>query len=75
MEIKTKEVKLRYIYADEGYVLTQAEDVELQNRVFTDYAILAVTDKESNWKEITQAEADAIKAEQERIANEQFKTE
>ena len=72
MEIKTKEVKLNYAYPEKGCLLTQAGDVEIQNRIFTDYAILAVNDDESNWKDITIEEADAIKAEQERIENEEM---
>lgn len=75
MEIKTKEVKLNYIYPEKGCLLTQSGDVDIQNRIFTDYAILAVNDNESNWKDITIEEADAIKAEQERLANEQSKNE
>lgn len=72
MEIKTKEVKLNYVYPEKGCLLTQSGDVEIQNRIFTDYAILAVNDNESNWKDITIEEADAIIAEQERLANEEM---
>jgi hypothetical protein len=56
-------------------MLTQAFEVEIANRVVSERVYLAVTDEPSNWKEITQAEADAIITEQERIANEQSKTE
>ena len=55
----------------EGYLLTQAsDDVEIQNRVFSDKVFLAVTDAPENWKEITIEEAEQIKAEQERLATE-----
>lgn len=73
MEIKTKKVELNYIYPEKGCLLTQAGDVDIQNRVFTDYAILAVNDDESNWKDITIEEAEAIIAEQDRIAEEETK--
>jgi hypothetical protein len=46
--------------------------VVIQNRIFTDCAILAVNDNKSNWKDITIEEADAIKAEQERLAQEEM---
>lgn len=64
-----EEFKVRVIMPSEGYLLTQAsDDVEIQNRVFSDKVFLAVTDSVDNWKEITIAEANAIKAEQELLA-------
>ena len=65
-----EEFKVRVIKPTEGYLLTQANDVEIINRVFSDKVFLAVTDSVDNWKEISIEEADAIKAEQERLANE-----
>lgn len=66
-----EEIKVRVIKPSEGYLLTQAsDDVEIQNRVISDKVFLAVTDAPENWKEITIEEADAIKAEQERLAAE-----
>ena len=70
-----EEIKVRVLIPSVGYMLTQAFDVEITNRVVSEKVYLAVTDEPSNWKEITIEEADAIKAEQERIANEQSKTE
>jgi hypothetical protein len=70
-----EEIKVRVLIPSEGYMLTQAFEVEISNRVVSDKVYLAVTDEPSNWKEITQEEAEAIKAEQERLANEQSKTE
>ena len=70
-----EEIKVRVLIPSEGYLLTQAFEVEIQNRVVSNKVYLAVTDEPSNWKEITQEEADAIKAEQERLAEEQSKTE
>lgn len=70
-----EEIKVRVLIPSKGYMLTQAFDVEIANRVVSDKVYLAVADEPSNWKEITIAEADEIKAEQERIANEQSKTE
>lgn len=70
-----EEIKVRVLIPSKGYMLTQAFDVEIANRVVSEKVYLAVTDEPSNWKDITIEEADAIKAEQERIANEQSKTE
>lgn len=70
-----EEIKVRVLIPSKGYMLTQAFDVEIANRVVSEKVYLAVTDSPSNWKEITQAEADVIIAEQERLAEEQSKTE
>ena len=70
-----EEIKVRVLIPSKGYMLTQAFDVEIANRVVSEKVYLAVTDEPSNWKEIPVEEADAIKAEQERLANEQSKTE
>lgn len=70
-----EEIKVRVLIPSKGYMLTQAFDVEITNRVVSEKVYLAVTDEPSNWKEITIEEADAIKAEQERLTEEQSKTE
>lgn len=70
-----EEIKVRVLIPSKGYMLTQAFDVEITNRVVSEKVYLAVTDYPSNWKEITIEEANNIKAEQERLANEQSKTE
>ena len=68
-----EEIKVRVLIPSKGYMLKQAFDVEITNRVVSEKVYLAVTDSPSNWKEITQAEGDAIKAEQERLAEESKK--
>lgn len=68
-----EEIKVRVLIPSKGYMLTQAFDVEITNRVVSEKVYLAVTDEPSNWKEITIEEADAIKAEQERLAEEESK--
>lgn len=52
----------------EGYTLTQSADVEVQNRILSKKVFLAVNDSPSNWKEITDAEADEIRIAQEEYA-------
>lgn len=54
---------------NEGCVLTQSADVELQNRVFSEEIWLAATDAPENWKDITIEEAEALKKQQEELAN------
>lgn len=75
MNIKTIDVKLHYITPKDGCYLTQSADVPNEKRIFSEWVWLANKGKESEWKNITIEEADAIKAEQERMANEQSKTE
>ena len=57
----------------EGYTLTQSKDVEVQDRILSKKIFLAVNDSPDNYKEITDKEADEIKAEQERLAEEERK--
>lgn len=78
MEIKVEEIivnRLRKL--PEGYFYTQSADVEIQDRILSDGPVwLSCNSTKDDWKIITQAEADQIIAEQERIANEeQSKTE
>jgi hypothetical protein len=72
MNITTKEVKLHYLTPEGGCYLTQSADVPNEKRIFSEGVWLANKGKESEWKNITQAEADAIKAEQERLAQEEM---
>lgn len=57
----------------EGYTLTQSKDVEVQDRILSKKIFLAVNDTPDNYKEITDKEAEAIKAEQDRLAEEERK--
>lgn len=57
----------------EGYTLTQSKDVEVRDRILSKKIFLAVNDSPDNYKEITDTEAEAIKAEQERLAEEERK--
>lgn len=55
----------------DGYKYTQSEDVELQDRLILSIICLADTANESDWKLITEAEADEIRRQQEESMNEQ----
>ena len=59
---------VRIIEPSEGFTLTQSADVDLENRVLSKKVFLAVNDDPSNWKEITDAEADEIRLQQEELA-------
>ena len=59
---------VRIIEPSEGFTLTQSADVDLENRVLSKKVFLAVNDDPSNWKEITDTEADEIRLQQEELA-------
>lgn len=59
---------VRIIEPNEGYTLTQSADVDLENRTLSKKVFLAVNDDPSNWKEITDTEADEIRSQQEELA-------
>ena len=72
METKVKQVNVRILKPNAGCMLTQSEDVELQNRVFSEEIWLASNDSPNNWKDISIEEAEQIKKQQEElISNEQ----
>ena len=59
---------VRIIEPSEGFTLTQSADVDLENRILSKKVFLAVNDDPSNWKEITDTEADEIRLQQEELA-------
>ena len=77
MEIQVEKIVVnRLRKLPDGYFYTQSGEVEIQNRVLSDGPIwLSCNSTEDDWKIIDQAEADAIKAEQDKLAEEQSKTE
>lgn len=73
--MKTSNYTVRIIEPNDGYSLTQAANVDVTERIFSKKIFLAVNDSPTNWVEITDAEVEAIKAEQERIAQEMIEKE
>ena len=71
METKVKQVNVSILKPNAGCVITQSADVELQNRVFSDEIWLASTDSPDNWKDIPIDEAEALKKQQDELANSQ----
>lgn len=59
---------VRIIEPSEGFTLTQSANVDLENRTLSKKVFLAVNDDPSNWKEITDTEADEIRLQQEELA-------
>lgn len=68
--MKNSNYTVRVIEPETGFYLTQSAEVNIENRILSKKIFLAVNDSEDNWKEISDMEAEVIKAEQERIAKE-----
>lgn len=64
METKIKQIDVRVLRPNEGYLLTQSADVDILERIFSEEIWLASTDSADNWKDITIEEADQMKKEQ-----------
>lgn len=71
--MKKSNYTVQIIEPNEGYTLTQSKEVEVKDRILSKKIFLAVNDSPDNWKEITDKEADEIRAEQERLAEEERK--
>ncbi len=66
-----EEIRVTVIKPAEGYKLTQAGEVKIENRVISERVFLAVNDSVDNWTEITDAEAEEIlKQQQKEVENE-----
>lgn len=61
--METTQYTTTVLTASEGHKLTQAGEVDILARTITPKAFLAATDSPDNWREITDAEADALRAE------------
>ena len=55
----------------DGYRYTQSADVNIEDRIIVRSLFIADTANESDWKLITEAEADEIRRQQEESMNEQ----
>lgn len=61
--------------AAQGCYLTQANCADIRTAIIAERVYLANTDSPDNWREISAEEADAIKAEQERLVKEEMENE
>ena len=57
----------RVLTPENGYLLTQVEEVDIKDRIFSDKLFLGINDSPSNWKEISEEEANFIMAQQEEL--------
>lgn len=55
-----EEIKVIVLIPREGFKLTQAKDVPLEQRVFSEKVFLAVNDSPDNWMEIADEDAQVI---------------
>lgn len=62
-----EEIKVIVLIPREGFKLTQAIDVPLEQRVFSEKVFLAVNDSPDNWMEIADEEAQVIIKQQEEL--------
>lgn len=63
--MKTSKYTTTVLTASDGHKLTEAAGVDILSRTVTPRVFLAATDAPANWREITDAEADSIRARQE----------
>lgn len=64
METTTKQISVTKLTASDGMVITNAADIDIRERLFARVVVLAVNDSADNYCEITEAEAETLRAEQ-----------
>lgn len=71
MDISKEQVEVKILKPKEGFYLTQADNtIDVINRMFFTVIVLAPTDSIENYKEISIEEANIIKKEQDKLAQE-----
>ena len=74
MELTNKQVEVRILKPKDGFVLTQSNStIDVKYRRFYKTIVLSPSDSPENYKEITIEEAEALKAEQEKLIEEHLK--
>lgn len=64
METTTQKIQVTKLTASEGMMITNAENVDIKDRLLARVVVLAVNDSADRYKEITEAEADEIRVQQ-----------
>ena len=59
---------VQILEAEEGFKLTQKNDVDILQRIFSDKVFLSINDDAKNWKEISDNEAELLQTKQREIA-------
>jgi len=72
--MKQSNYTVQIIEPNEGFYLTQ-KDAELSAKVFSKKVFLAVNDSVENWIEVSEAEAEELKRQQEELANKEVEEE
>lgn len=73
--MKTNEYKTTIITAADGKYITNADDIDIKDRLIATSIALGKFDSVDNYKEITKAEADELKAAQEKAQKEAIETQ
>lgn len=63
MKTINKRITMNILIPSAGYLLTQAQEVEPKDRIFSEEIYLAVNDPADNWKEVTIEEAEKLRKE------------
>lgn len=66
--MKQSNYTVKIIEPSDGYTLTQNNDVELNERIFSKKIFLAINDSADNYKEILDSEADELMKQMEELA-------
>lgn len=71
--MKQSTYTVQIIEPTEGHILTQASDIDLKDRIFSEKVFLGINDKIENWKEITIEESEKLKAQQRDLIEKELK--
>lgn len=71
--MKQSTYTVQVIQPTDGHVLTQASDIDLKDRIFSEKVFLGVNDSIDNWKEIKIEESEKLKTQQRDIIEKELK--
>lgn len=71
--MKQSTYTVQIIEPTSGHVLTQASDIDLKDRIFSEKIFLGVNDSIDNWKEIKIEESEKLKAQQRDLIEKELK--
>lgn len=71
--MKQSTYTVQIIEPTDGHILTQASDIDLKDRIFSEKIFLGINDKIENWKEIKIEESEKLKAQQRDLIEKELK--
>lgn len=71
--MKQSTYTVQIIQPTEGHVLTQAADIELSDRIFSEKIFLGINDKIENWKEISIEKSEDLKTKQRELIEKEIR--